>query len=68
MRIDPMSVKLGLQHIANEAPDDSPTWRGQRFRESALDALAYIRQLEGDLRRQGFTEYNEKEENTNGPQ
>jgi hypothetical protein len=63
MRHDPTEVKLGLQHIANEAPDHSPTWRGQRFRESALDALAYIRQLEGDLRRQGFTEYNEKEDN-----
>lgn len=60
MRHDPTEVKLGLQHIVNRSVAPS------QFRNAALDALAYIRHLEGELRRQGFTDYNEKEENTDG--
>jgi uncharacterized protein YaiI (UPF0178 family) len=57
MRLSSQSIRSGLQHIANEAPNAVPDHRGQRWREDALDAMAYIRQLEGDLRRAGFTEY-----------
>lgn len=61
MRHDPTDVKLGLQHIVNRSVAPS------QFRNAALDALAYIRHLEGELRRQGFTDYPEKEEEeTNG--
>jgi uncharacterized protein YaiI (UPF0178 family) len=65
MRHDPTEVKLGLQYIANNAADDvaATNWRARRYREFAMDAMAYIRHLEGELRRQGFTEYNEKEDN-----
>ena len=59
MRLHAQSIVSGLQHIANEAPTAVPDYRGQRWREDALDALSYIRQLEGDLRRAGFTEYND---------
>lgn len=62
MKHDPTEVKLGLQHIANDVPKRIADSRGRHFRESALDALAYIRQLEGDLRRAGFTEYNDPKE------
>lgn len=60
MRHDPTDVKLGLQHIVNRSVAPS------QFRNAALDALAYIRHLEGELRRQGFSDYDEKEEETNG--
>lgn len=63
MRYDRHSIRSGLQHIANEAPNSIEDWRGQRFRESALEAMAYIIHLEGELRRQGFTDYTDKEEN-----
>lgn len=56
MRFDPTTIKLGLQHIVNRSVAPS------HFRNAALDALAYIRHLEGELRRQGFTDYNETEE------
>ena len=62
MKHDPTDIKTGLQHIANEAPNAVADHRGQRWREDALDAMAYIRQLEGDLRRAGFTEYNDPKE------
>ena len=65
MRFDPAGVKLGLQHIVNTVsePMTKHSWRATRYREAAIDAMAYIRHLEGELRRQGFTEYNEKEDN-----
>ena len=56
MKHDPTDIKLGLQHIVNRSIAPS------HFREAALDALRYIRQLEGDLRRAGFTEYNDPKE------
>jgi len=65
MRHDPAGIKLGLQYIVNVVSDDvaATSWRARRYREAAIDAMAYIRHLEGELRRQGFTEYNEKEDN-----
>lgn len=66
MKYDPNEVKLGLQLIANQTPETLATSiKAHHYREAALDALAYIRHLEGELRRQGFTDYNEKEENNN---
>ena len=62
MRLNPQQIRIGLQHIANEAPDLVQDHRGQRWREDALDAMSYIRQLEGELRRAGFTEYNDPKE------
>ena len=62
MKHDPTDIKIGLQHIANEAPNVVHDHRGQRWREDALAAMSYIRQLEGDLRRAGFTEYNDPKE------
>lgn len=63
MKHDANEVKLGLQLIANQSPSTlKNSWRAVRYREAALDALAYIRHLEGELRRQGFTDYTEKED------
>lgn len=56
MRLEPVQIKIGLQYIANREHQPSQS------RQAALDALAYIRQLEGDLRRAGFTEYNDPKE------
>ena len=54
MIIDPKEVKDGLKDIlADQAHNPKATIR---------EALSLIRQMEGDLRRQGFNEYNEKEE------
>ncbi len=53
MRHDPLQIKIGLTEISR---------RNTRYHEVALDALAYIRQLEGDLRRAGYTEYNDPKE------
>ena len=65
MRYDPMEIKIGLQHIANGTTEaiTEHSWRAKSYREAALEAMAYIRHLEGELRRQGFTDYNEKEDN-----
>lgn len=62
MRLNPQSIRSGLQHIANEAPNIVPDHRGQRWREDALDAMSYIRQLEGELRRAGFLDYPEQKD------
>jgi len=65
MRHDPADVKLGLQHIANtasETTDHNTAWRARRYREAALDAMAYIRHLEGELRCAGFTDYNDQKD------
>lgn len=65
MRHNPTQIKNGLHAIANYSicGDCTPA---AKQRETAIDALAYIRHLEGELRRQGFTDYTEKEEDTNG--
>jgi hypothetical protein len=60
MRINRQQLKEALTHFAGNShvhPHEH-----QRVRDTALTALEYIRQLEADLRRQGFTEYNTKEE------
>lgn len=62
MRLDRKEIRAGLQHIAAQEPDDSTSWTRRNYREIALEALAYIRQLEGDLRRAGFIEYNDPKE------
>lgn len=62
VRIDRHAVRMGLQHIANAAPDLLAPRTGNQWRQDALDAMEYIAQLEADLRRQGFTEYNDNEE------
>lgn len=64
MRHDPTDIKLGLQHIANGSHEtiEPTSWRARRYREAALDAMSYIRQLEGELRRAGFTDYNDQKE------
>lgn len=56
MKYDPTEIKLGLQHIVNRSITPS------QFRQSAIEALAYIRHLEGELRRARFTEYNDPKE------
>ncbi len=54
MIIDPKEVKDGLKDIlADQANNPKATIR---------EALSLIRQMEGDLRRQGFSEYNDKED------
>lgn len=62
MRFNPDEIKLGLQHIINTDVGHTTKWRTLFHQEAARDAIAYIRHLEGELRRQGFTDYNEKEE------
>lgn len=64
MRFDPTEIKLGLQYIVNGStePTTNYSWRATRYREAAIDAMAYIRHLEGELRRNGFTDYNERED------
>ena len=64
MRHDPTDIKLGLQHIANGSHEniEPGSWRARRYRDAAIDAIGYIRQLEGELRRAGFTEYNDQKE------
>lgn len=51
---EPKKVKDGLLDILADSSTDP--------KETIRDAIALIRQMEGDLRRQGFNEYNEKEE------
>ena len=54
MIIDPKEVKDGLKDILDDQADNP--------KATIREALSLIRQMEGDLRRQGFTEYNDKEE------
>ena len=53
---EPKKVKDGLLDILADSSNDP--------KETIRDAIALIRQMEGDLRRQGFNEYNDKEEET----
>lgn len=62
MKHDPTEIKRGLHALANESEVIAPSWVIRQHKETAIDALAYIRHLEGELRRQGFTDYQEKEE------
>jgi hypothetical protein len=56
MKHDPKVVKEGLQEILEM--DGSPKdFIGARW--IIRGAIALIRQMEGDLRRAGFTEYND---------
>ena len=62
MRINPEALKEGLKEIL--AMDGAPKdYIGARW--IIRGALEYIRQLEGDLRRAGFTEYNDPKESEN---
>lgn len=54
MIYEPKKVKDGLLDILADSSTNP--------KETIRDAIALIRQMEGDLRRQGFNEYNEKEE------
>lgn len=51
MRLDPKEIRAGLKDLLEPSTGDRST------RLVIRDALEYIRQLEGDLRRAGFTEY-----------
>jgi len=56
---DPKKVKEGLLELLSlEGPPRD--YIGARW--IIKGAIALIRQMEGDLRRQGFNEYNDKEE------
>lgn len=56
---DPKKVKEGLlELLALEGPPKD--YIGARF--IIRGAVELIRQMQGDLRRQGFIEYNDKEE------
>ena len=59
MNHDPRDVKDGLLKVlARENLPKEFLW----VRHSVREALDYIRQLEADLRRQGFAEYDTGEE------
>ncbi len=55
MRIDRSEVKDDLKALINDAQTN-------KEKQTLRSALSLIRQMEGDLRRQGFIEYNDKEE------
>lgn len=54
MIINPKEVKDGLKDILDDQADNP--------KATIREALSLIRQMEGDLRRQGFSEYNDKED------
>jgi len=56
MKLDPKEIREGLKEIlANDA-------NKTRDRQVIREALNLIQQMQGDLRRQGFDEYTDKEE------
>jgi hypothetical protein len=55
MRIDRSEVKEDLKALINDAGNN-------KEKQTLRSALNLIRQMEGDLRRQGFIEYTDKEE------
>lgn len=58
MRLDPKEIRGALVDlVARDTPPEIV-----EARPALRDALDYIRQLEGDLRRAGFTEYNDPKE------
>ena len=60
MRFDSFNIKLELHDLASGGYP-LQLQHARKVREAALEALAYIRHLEGELRRNGFTDYNERE-------
>ena len=58
MNLDPKEVKEGLNELLT-LPDIA-TSLGARW--IIRNAITLINQMSGDLRRQGFTEYNDKED------
>ena len=56
MKLDPKEIREGLKEILANDADKT------RDRQVIREALNLIQQMQGDLRRQGFDEYNEKEE------
>lgn len=63
MKYNPNEIKIGLTLIANRSDATlASSILAVSYKETALEALAYIRHLEGELRRQGFTDYTEKED------
>ncbi len=59
MILDPKEIKDGLAELLSL---DGPPKDYIGARWIIRGAISLIRQMEGDLRRQGFTEYNDKEE------
>ena len=55
MSIDRREVKEGLKELLSHEAT-------RKERAIIREALQLIRQMEGDLRRQGFTEYNDRED------
>lgn len=60
MRLDAKEIKNGLLDLI-AAPDMANTVGAKWILRGAIEL---INQMQGDLRRQGFTEYNDKEEST----
>lgn len=58
MRLDAKEIKNGLLDLI-AAPDMANTVGAKWILRGAIEL---IQQMQGDLRRQGFTEYNDKEE------
>lgn len=58
MRLDPKEIRAGLDELLT-LPDVSGRLKARFIIRQTKE---YIRQLEGDLRRAGFTEYNDPKE------
>jgi hypothetical protein len=56
MKLDPKEIREGLKEILANDADKT------RDRQVIREALNLIQQMQGDLRRQGFDEYTDKEE------
>ena len=56
MKLDPKEIREGLKEILATDADKA------KNRQVIREALRLIQQMQGDLRRQGFTEYNDREE------
>jgi|688.fasta_scaffold357256_2 hypothetical protein len=56
MKLDPKEIREGLKEILANDADKT------RDRQVIREALNLIQQMQGDLRRQGFDEYSDKEE------
>jgi hypothetical protein len=59
MRYDRDEIKMELHYCGTELVLNREELR---VREAALHALEYIRHLEGELRRAGFTDYNDQKD------
>ena len=56
MKLNPKEIREGLKEILATDADKA------KNRQVIREALTLIQQMQGDLRRQGFTEYNDREE------